>query len=85
MLVFLRLLAMTSHQHEKEAPLNPTAAFLECRRFHSGLFAFSKVVHHCHLDFKCLMICLIVYLFVREGDGTPLQYSGLENPMEGGA
>ena len=23
--------------------------------------------------------------FVREGDGTPLQYSSLENPMDGGA
>ena len=40
--------------------LNPTAAFLECRLFHSGLFAFNKVVRHCHLDFQCLMICLIV-------------------------
>ena len=24
-------------------------------------------------------------LFLREGDGTPLQYSCLENPMDGGA
>ena len=23
--------------------------------------------------------------FIREGDGTPLQYSCLENPMDGGA
>ena len=26
-----------------------------------------------------------VYLFTGEGNGTPLQYSSLENPMDGGA
>ena len=26
-----------------------------------------------------------LYLFVREGNGTPLQYSCLENPVDGGA
>ena len=26
-----------------------------------------------------------VNVFLREGDGTPLQYSCLENPMDGGA
>ena len=25
------------------------------------------------------------YMFIGEGNGTPLQYSGLENPMDGGA
>ena len=25
------------------------------------------------------------YLYVGEGNGTPLQYSCLENPMDGGA
>ena len=33
--------------------------------------------------FMCLLVISI--LFSREGDGTPLQYSCLENPMEGGA
>ena len=28
---------------------------------------------------------LIIYCIFREGDGTPLQYSCLENPMDGGA
>ena len=28
---------------------------------------------------------LHIYLCVREGDGIPLQYSCLENPMDGGA
>ena len=30
-------------------------------------------------------ISLCLYSMVREGDGTPLQYSCLENPMDGGA
>ena len=28
---------------------------------------------------------LVLILFSREGNGTPLQYSWLENPMDGGA
>ena len=28
---------------------------------------------------------VIKYYHVREGNGTPLQYSCLENPMDGGA
>ena len=31
---------------------------------------------------KCLRH---TYLYTREGNGTPLQYSCLENPMDGGA
>ena len=27
----------------------------------------------------------VYYVFVREGNGTPLQYSCLENPIDGGA
>ena len=30
-------------------------------------------------------ICLLLQMFLREGHGTPLQYSCLENPMGGGA
>ena len=41
-------------------------------------------------DFKHILldVCLIIYSFIfgaREGNGTPLQYSCLENPMNGGA
>jgi len=32
-----------------------------------------------------LFFCLWIYSFPGEGTGTPLQYSCLENPMEGGA
>ena len=31
------------------------------------------------------MILIYLYLFIGEGDGTPLQDSCLENPMDGGA
>ena len=34
----------------------------------------------CHLWFWCLL-----YINIGEGSGTPLQYSCLENPMDGGA
>ena len=33
---------------------------------------------------QCLFCCLL-YRVIGEGDGTPLQYSCLENPMNGGA
>ena len=30
-------------------------------------------------------ICLLLQVFLGEGNGTPLQHSCLENPMDGGA
>ena len=33
---------------------------------------------------SCKILCL-VGVFFGEGNGTPLQYSCLENPMDGGA
>ena len=33
----------------------------------------------------CLMYFKMYSAFIREGNGTPLQYSCLENPMDGGA
>ena len=35
--------------------------------------------------FRGLYYLLIIMLLYGEGDGTPLQYSCLENPMDGGA
>ena len=39
--------------------------------------------------FVCLFVCFVflvwLYLEIGEGSGTPLQYSCLENPMDGGA
>ena len=52
---------------------------------------------HTHTDtyMVCLSVCVCLVLVPRcsdpvahvlgEGNGTPLQYSGLENPMDGGA
>ena len=31
------------------------------------------------------LIQIYIYIYFREGNGTPLQYSCLENPMDGGA
>ena len=30
-------------------------------------------------------ICVCIYVYIGEGNGTPLQYSCLENPMDRGA
>ena len=41
-----------------------------------------------HISFVTFCILVIVYFFsfyLEEGNGTPLQYSCLENPMDGGA
>ena len=35
--------------------------------------------------FKKYILCIWLCLVVGEGNGTPLQYSCLENPMDGGA
>ena len=37
------------------------------------------------LDFKVLLGTELLHVIYGEGDGTPLQYSCLENPMGGGA
>ena len=35
---------------------------------------------------KKKIFCVCVYIYINgEGNGTPLQYSWLENPMDGGA
>ena len=36
-------------------------------------------------QFPFYLLFLVPMLFYGEGDGTPLQYSCLENPMDGGA
>ena len=33
---------------------------------------------------KTIDVCLLVALMLGEGNATPLQYSCLENPMDGG-
>ena len=46
---------------------------------------FSKIKWEKMIPSGYLNICLLVAQTVREGNGTPLQYSCLENPMDGGA
>ena len=46
--------------------------------------------HHCHYELKSQPFNLFQFLYIDiaangEGNGTPLQYSCLENPMDGGA
>ena len=41
---------------------------------------------HSNSNINVYIYCYVyVYYYVREGNGTPLQYSCLENPMDGGA
>ena len=35
--------------------------------------------------FQTILFLRNIFYILREGDGTPLQYSYLENPMDGGA
>ena len=51
-------------------------------------FSLSRVVDSQALCAKLLLaniICQVLYQAFGEGNGTPLQYSCLENPMDGGA
>ena len=55
-----------------------------------GIFNFPKYFLSTHqlnpwMQNLRMRICGQLYLGSREGDGTPLQYSCLENPMDGGA
>ena len=39
----------------------------------------------CSIKYSAVLVCALEPLTYREGNGTPLQYSCLENPMDGGA
>ena len=47
----------------------------------------SRFLYHFDWHKLCLVILLFAYLSLLsgEGDGTPLEHSCLENPMDGGA
>ena len=53
---------------------------------HAPLFR-SRLSHLCGSNsfFFFHSVCVLVGQLSREGNGTPLQYSCLENPMDGGA
>ena len=44
----------------------------------------AKIRHSCNYIQHSLIFKILVYS-IGEGNGTPLQYSCLENPMDGGA
>jgi len=52
-------------------------------------FTFSSIIDYPVLYSRSLLVgylfYIVVYIFYREGNGIPLQYSCLENPMDGGA
>ena len=42
-------------------------------------------IYVCVGECVCEYVCVYIYIYVREGNGTPLQHSCLENPMDRGA
>ena len=57
----------------------PSPAFTVCRLFDDGHSDWCEVRSHCSFDLH------FSNTGCGEGNGTPLQYSCLENPMDGGA
>ena len=51
------------------------------------IISFTRVIEGIERDHLCLYLSLIqpCSILLGEGNGTPLQYSCLENPMDGGA
>ena len=52
---------------------------------HTCVLLFDTFLTCVRILFFCMAEYSIVFVYVGEGDGTPLQYSCLENPMDGGA
>ena len=48
-------------------------------------FWLRKISHLTYFHMSYIYIYIYIYVYVGEGNGTPLQYSCLENPMDGGA
>ena len=58
------------------------------------VFNWSKIALQCCVSlynvvnqlYTCVCVCVYIYIpSLEEGNGNPLQYSCLENPMDGGA
>ena len=61
---------------------------MECHALLQGIFLTQELnLHllHWQADSLSLECHLGIHIYIREGNGTPLQYSCLENPMDGGA
>ena len=55
----------------------------------STIFPFYVIIQSKVMDLVTAIVSYISFIFLKsqlgEGNGTPLQYSCLENPMDGGA
>ena len=58
---------------------------LGIQQSHSDIYCIYAYILYNTISPCCLFILYIVVCICGEGNGTPLQYSCLENPMEGGA
>ena len=85
MITFQHILCISSNQ----TPLIPnSSASPKCSVYTSG-FKILKIIPFSNLEFIFDSTVLSFFFFfnhnVGEGNGNPLQYSCLENPMDGGA
>ena len=68
---------------------NRISWFLVCFSYISLLNEFLSILYSVLLlltaSFYYVFLLLLVYRNIGEGNGTPLRYSCLENPMDGGA
>ena len=55
------------------------------RLFYTSVSLLLSRIQGYHYHLSKFHIYMLVYCIGGEGDGTPLQYSCLENPMDGGA
>ena len=53
--------------------------------FHYSLLQYIEYSSLCSTVGPCWLSILYIVVCIGEGNGTPLQYSCLENPMDGGA
>ena len=56
-----------------------------CAEIHGVAKSWTWLSDWTELNWTYTIIYTILYNIIREGNGTPLQYSFLENPMDGGA
>ena len=55
------------------------------RLFYTSVYLLLSRIQGYHYHLSKFHIYVLVYCIGREGGGTPLQYSCLENPVDGGA
>ena len=66
---------------KEEASMRPSPS--SCKAPHSYMLKQQQPLQHQQKG--CCKVCKFLGPSIGEGNGTPLQYSCLENPMDGGA